>query len=247
MPLFGLLIGLSLGLTGVGAGSVLTPALVLIYHVRPTTAIGTSLVFGVLTKIAGTWQHLRQKTVDLQIVMRLAAGSVPAAVISVAGLAWLTRHGLGGAALDTFSQRALAGALILVAIVMTLRFFGRLPQRGDRAPTRWLVLLGVGLGVTVAITSVGGGSIAVATLAFLTPLGIASLVGTDMTHALILSVVTAPFYILYGHADVGLAAWLAVGSIPGVVIGSRLAYRLPGVVTKGAVTLAVWYVAFKLV
>lgn len=247
VPIFGLLIGISLGLTGVGAGAILTPALILIYHVRPATAVGTSLVFGVLTKAAGALQHVRQGTADLHVVGRLALGSVPAALVSAGGLLWLSRHGLRGAALDAFSQRAIAGALVLVAIVMTLRFLGRLPSREKTAGTTRLVLLGAGLGLTVAITSVGSGSIAVAALAMLTPLGIATLVGTDMVHALVLSIVTAPFYVISGHADLAFAGWLAVGSIPGVVIGSRLAYRLPEQVTKGAVLLAVWYVAVKLV
>ena len=242
--LLGFGIGVALGLTGVGAGAVLTPALVLFAGVRPVVAVGTSLVFSVITKTAGSAQHIRQGTSDLRMVRWMAAGSLPAAVVSLTLVHTVVSKGV---LLDVFTQRAITAALVVVAVVMTLRFLNRLPSRVRPASPRALTGLGALLGVMVALTSVGSGSVAIAVLGLLTPLGVASLVGTDMVHAALLAAVTAPFYIAAGHVDLPLALGLGIGSVPGVIVGSRLAKVLPERVARGAVLVAVWAAALKLV
>jgi uncharacterized membrane protein YfcA len=239
--LLGLAIGVALGLTGVGAGAVLTPALVLL-GVRPSVAVGTSLLFSLITKPAGAIQHLRQGTTDVRTVRWLATGSVPAAVASLVLVRTVVPRGV---LLDGFTQHALAAALVLVAIVLTLRLTNRLPRRRTSVPGIVLVAVGAVVGVTVALTSVGSGSLALAMLGVLTPLTVAQLVGTDMLHAAILAAVTAPFYVASGNVDVGLALGLGVGSIPGVVLGSRLTVMVPERFTRGTVVAAVWLVALK--
>ena len=234
-------IGALLGASGVGAGSVLTPALVLL-GVRPAIAVGTSLVFSLLVKPVGAAQHLRQGTADLRTVRWLATGSLPTAAASV-----LLVHTVipSRVLLDSFTQHAVAGALIVVALVMTLRLTNRLPQRSGTLHPAALVAVGAFVGLMVALTSVGSGSIAIAMLGVLTPLGVAQLVGTDMLHAALLAAVTAPFYLASGSVDVGLAVGLAIGSIPGVVVGSRLTVAMPERFTRGTVVAAVWLVAIK--
>lgn len=241
--LLGFGVGAGLGFTGVGAGSLLTP-LLLLFGMHPVTAVGTSLVFSAITKTAGSLQHLRQKTADFRIVRWMALGSVPSALVSLVLVRTIVPKGV---LLDAFTQRAITGALVLVAIVLTLRFLNRLPVRKTPAPPAALVTLGVLVGAMVAITSVGSGSIAVACLGLLTPMAVASLVGTDMTHAALLSFVTAPFYILAGAVNYEVALGLAIGSIPGVVLGSRLTTWVPEPVTRGAVLIVVWAVALRLV
>jgi uncharacterized membrane protein YfcA len=241
IALLGLGIGVALGLTGVGAGSVLTPALVLL-GVRPAVAVGTSLLFSVLTKPVGAAQHLRQGTADLHVVRWLATGSLPAAVLSLVLVHTVIPSRV---LLDSFTQHAIAAALVIVAIVLTLRLTNLLPRPTGAVPERRLVAVGVMVGVMVALTSVGSGSVAIAMLGVLTSLTVAQLVGTDMLHAALLAGVTAPFYLASGTVDVGLALGLAVGSIPGVVVGSRLAVSIPERFTRGTVVAAVWLVALK--
>lgn len=242
--LIGFAVGVGLGMTGVGAGAVLTPALVLLAGVHPVVAVGTSLVFSVITKTAGTIQHLRQGTIDLRTVRWMAAGSLPAALVSVILVRTVVPKGV---LLDVFTQRAIAAALIVVALVLTLRFFGRLPVRRRPAPPIALVVLGVLVGAMVALTSVGSGSVAITCLGLMTPMAVASLIGTDMAHAALLSLATAPFYMIAGSVNYTLALGLAIGSIPGVVIGSRLAAWLPEFVTRGAVLVVVWVVALRII
>jgi uncharacterized membrane protein YfcA len=210
--------------------------------VRPAVAVGTSLLFSVFTKPAGALQHFRQGTTDVRAVRWLATGSVPAAVASLVLVRTVVPPGV---LLDGFTQHAIAAALVLVAVVLTLRLTNLLPRRSTAAPRIALVGVGVIVGVTVALTSVGSGSLAIAMLGVLTPLTVAQLVGTDMLHAALLAAVTAPFYVASGNVDVGLALGLAVGSIPGVVLGSRLTVVIPERFTRGTVVAAVWLVALK--
>lgn len=240
----GFAVGTGLGLTGVGAGSLLTPVLVLFAGVHPVVAVGTSLVFSVITKTVGSLQHLSQRTTDLRVVRWMAVGSLPSAIASLILVRTVVPK---GALLDVFTQRAITAALVFVAIVLTLRFLNRLPVRRTPAPRTALIALGVLIGVMVALTSVGSGSVAVACLGLLTAMAVASLVGTDMAHAALLSYVTAPFYMLAGSVNYELALGLAVGSVPGVIVGSRLAAWLPERVTRGMVLVVVWAVALRLV
>jgi uncharacterized protein len=237
----GLGVGVSVGLTGVGGGSVLTPFLILFLRVHPAVAVATSLVFTLITRAVGSVQHLRQRTVDLKVVRQLAVGSVPAAVVS-----WLVLTNLfsaGGS--DEVRSRLIQVCLLIAAAVLTYRFFVPLrPGQGTNHPVK-LALLGIVIGAMVALSSVGSGSVAVAGLIGLTSLPVARVVGTDMVHALILAAVAAPLALLQTPFDFHLAALLIVGSLPGVVIGSRLAVLVPERVTRFTVAAAVWTLALK--
>jgi uncharacterized protein len=240
--LFGLGVGFSVGLTGVGGGSFLTPFLILVLRTHPAVAVATSLVFTLVTRAVGSIQHLRQQTVDLKVVRQLAIGSVPAAI--AASLA-LSRFAGGGSSSDAIRARLIQACLLVAAAVLTYRLFvPARPGQGDNNPVK-LTLLGVLVGSMVALSSVGSGSVAVAGLIGLTSLPIARVVGTDMVHAVILAAVATPLVLLQTRFDFHLAVLLILGSLPGVVIGSRLAVLVPERVTRLTVTVAVWTLALK--
>jgi uncharacterized membrane protein YfcA len=238
---FGL--GLALGLSGVGGGVVLTPLLILWLRLPATFAVGTSVAFSLVTKLVGGVQHLRQGTVDRSTVAWLAAGSMPSALLtSLAANTWGRRL-----LSEATTQRLVAGAVLLCAVVMTLRLVGVVKPLHRRPARVTLIPLGMALGAVFALTSVGSGSIAVAALVVLTPLAIAPLIGTDVTHAALMAAVTAPVYLAGGRVDVPVLLPLLVGSLPGVLLGSRLAARLPEPVIKGTVLVAVWAIAVRLI
>jgi len=240
--LFGLGVGVSVGLTGVGGGSFLTPFLILVMRVHPAVAVATSLVFTLVTRSVGSVQHLRQQTVDLKVVRQLAMGSVPAAIA-----AWLvlTHFVGGGSSSDQIRARLIQACLVIAAGVLTYRLFvPAQPGHGDNNPVK-LTMLGVLVGAMVALSSVGSGSVAVAGLIGLTSLPVARVVGTDMVHAVILTAVAAPLVLLQTKFDFHLAVLLILGSLPGVVVGSRLAVLVPERVTRLTVTVAVWTLALK--
>lgn len=240
--LFGLGVGFSVGLTGVGGGSFLTPFLILVLRTHPAVAVATSLVFTLVTRAVGSVQHLRQQTVDLKVVRQLAMGSVPAAI---AASLVLSRFAGGGSSSDPIRARLIQACLVVAAAVLTYRLFVPVrPGNGDDNPVK-LTLLGVLVGTMVAMSSVGSGSVAVAGLIGLTSLPIARVVGTDMVHAVILAAVAAPLVLLQTRFDFHLAALLILGSLPGVVIGSKLAVLVPERVTRLTVTVAVWTLALK--
>jgi len=227
-PLTGLFVGLLIGLTGIGGGALMTPFLILVLGTRPTVAVGTDLVYGAVTKLVGAGMHWRLGTVDLQLVKRLAYGSVPGGVAAVMVLRFLP----DSLDADEFVRRALGAVLMLVAVVLLSRHVGiRLPQMPERWRTAMqgsgTVAVGGFVGALVGFTSVGSGSLLVPFLVSVYRLSAAQVVGTDVFHAAILVTVTA-----VGHAQGGTVDWvivtgLLVGSIPGVAIGSWMAPRLP--------------------
>jgi len=239
--LFGLGLGVSVGLTGVGGGSFLTPFLILVLRTHPAVAVATSLVFTLVTRAVGSVQHLRQQTVDLKVVRQLAIGSVPAAI---AASLVLSRFA-GGSSSDSIRAHLIQACLVVAAAVLTYRLFvPARPGHGDNNPLK-LTLLGVLVGTMVALSSVGSGSVAVAGLIGLTSLPVARVVGTDMVHAVILAAVAAPLVLMQTSFDFHLALLLILGSLPGVVVGSKLAVRVPEPVTRLTVTVAVWTLALK--
>ena len=239
--LFGLGLGVSVGLTGVGGGSFLTPFLILVLRTHPAVAVATSLVFTLVTRAVGSVQHLRQQTVDLKVVRQLAIGSVPAAI---AASLVLSRFA-GGSSSDPIRAHLIQACLVVAAAVLTYRLFvPARPGHGDNNPLK-LTLLGVLVGTMVALSSVGSGSVAVAGLIGLTSLPVARVVGTDMVHAVILAAVATPLVLMQTSFDFHLALLLILGSLPGVVVGSKLAVRVPEPVTRLTVTVAVWTLALK--
>lgn len=229
-PLFslaGVLVGMLVGLTGVGGGSLMTPLLVLAFGFHPATAVGTDLIYAAATKTVGSAVHGLRGTVDWAIVRRLAIGSVPAAAATLLVLSRASVH-----AGDTGGTIAFLLGLTLVAtaiatffrariVAMIGPYFRGLSQRRLRALT---VLLGAGLGVLVSLTSVGAGALGMTALLILYPLApVNRLVGSDIAHAVPLTLIAGLGHWWLGSVDVLLLASLLAGSIPGIVLGSVLA------------------------
>ena len=227
--LSGAFVGLLVGMTGVGGGSLMTPLLVLLFGFHPSTAVGTDLLFASLTKTVGSAVHGGRGTVDWQIVRRLATGSVPAAVVTLVLL------GMGGRPspfVEHLITTVLGIILILTAIAVIFRnriviwATRRFGTRKPRAQALQTVLLGGILGTAVAISSVGAGAIGVTALLILYPgLPVARIVGSDIAHAVPLTLVAGIGHWLIGTVDFALLASLLVGSIPGIVAGSLIGSR----------------------
>jgi len=226
----GLFVGLLVGLTGVGGGSLMTPLLVLLFGVHANTAVGTDLLYASLTKTVGTGVHGARGTVDWAIVGRLAAGSVPAAVLTLLVLAHFNKP--TGAVNHVISE-TLGGALIVTAIALVFRqrivkfLEGRFSAPDPRRTTIATVVLGVVLGVLVSLSSVGAGAIGLTALLVLYPsLPAGRLVGSDIAHAVPLTLVAGVGHWLIGDVDFHLLFSLLTGSIPGIIVGSLISSRL---------------------
>ncbi len=232
----GFVTGVIVGLTGVGGGSLMTPALVLLFGIAPAVAVGTDLLFAAATKSVGTAVHREQGNIDWSIVAHLSGGSVPAALLTVGALHWFKPD---VAALAAAIKFALGLALLLTAAAILLRGrLARLAQRfqfsGSRQ-ARLTVLTGLALGVLVTLSSVGAGAIGVAALMLLYPeRPAAQIAGTDVAHAVPLTLIAGLGHAGLGHVDYTLLAALLIGSIPGIAIGSMLARRVPERLLKGA-------------
>ena len=249
--LAGVLVGLLVGLTGVGGGSLMTPLLVLVFGFHPVTAVGTDLLYASATKTVGTAVHGWRGTVDWRVVGRLAAGSVPTTVAMLFALSYATHRSA-----DTGHLVAtILGAVLLLtagAILFRERIVSRLAPRFGRLSDRrigWLtVLLGAVLGALVSLTSVGAGALVITALLVLYPrLELKRLVGSDIAHAVPLTLIAGLGHMTLGAVDFSLLVSLLAGSVPGIVIGSLVATRVSDrvLVPILAVTLAV--VGVKLV
>jgi uncharacterized membrane protein YfcA len=235
LTLAGLLVGLSIGLTGVGSGSLMTPMLVLLLGQPPSVAVGTDLAFSAITKGLATLSFARSGRIDWRIVGRLMWGGLPGTGAVVLWL-WSTRQQPG--LLDHAVLHYLAIILALGALVLLLQ--APLRRLGMKLTTRWLrhnegytqvftVLAGLLLGVTVALTSVGAGALGVVVLLCLYPLRLTTdrLVATDIAQALPITLLAACGHTALGHVDLSILGPLLLGSLPGVLVASRLAIRLP--------------------
>ena len=230
----GFMVGFIVGVTGVGGGSLMTPLLVLVFGVAPATAVGTDLLYAALTKMGGSWAHSKRGTVDWRVVKLLALGSLPAALLSMALL-----HHL---ALDEKHLRALITSVLSVALVLTALalLFKPWLQKIGRSPDGTVyelhahhlsgatILTGAALGVLVTISSVGAGALGVVLLLFLYPrLPTAKIVGTDIAHAVPLTLVAGLGHAVLGTVNYGLLGSLLLGSLPGIYLGSHLGVKIP--------------------
>jgi uncharacterized membrane protein YfcA len=229
--LSGLAVGFLVGLTGVGGGSLMTPLLVLAFGVHPTTAVGTDLLYAAATKTVGTGVHGFRRTVQWDIVGRLALGSVPASAATLLVLSQQARHGVSSSAPITVT---LALALIATAVAILFRkrivgfFAARTRELSPGRTTLFTMLLGAALGVLVSLTSVGAGALGMTVLLVLYPkMDVAKLVGSDVAHAVPLTLLAGLGHWMMGTVDWRLLASLLTGSIPGIVVGSLLAARTP--------------------
>lgn len=224
-----MLVGLLVGLTGVGGGSLMTPLLVLLFGFHPATAVGTDLLYAAATKSVGTAVHGTRGTVDWSIVRRLAIGSVPATVATLLVLSHVSRRADMG---DTIAA-VLGIALVATAIALFFRrrIVARVSPSFQALPAHRLAqlttLLGAVLGVLVSLTSVGAGALGMTALLILYPAApVNRLVGSDIAHAVPLTLIAGLGHWWLGSVDGGLLLSLLLGSVPGIVIGSMVATRV---------------------
>jgi uncharacterized membrane protein YfcA len=241
--LFGLGIGVLVGMTGMGGGSLMTPLLILIFGIQPTTAIGTDIVYSAITKIVGSWRHFKLGTVNMELVKWLSFGSVPAAVAGVALVSVLAEH-VGEERLDSLVYAVLGGTLLMVGIITLARalILRKLIDERDRFEVEKrhkvaAVVIGATTGFVIGITSAGSGTVIAILLIAVYRLAPKRVVGTDVFHAAILLSAAGLAHIVAGNVDFGLAANILVGSIPGVIIGSALSDKAPQGVIRTALGL----------
>jgi hypothetical protein len=224
-------VGVLVGLTGVGGGALMTPILILLFGIHPAAAVGTDLLYAAVTKSAGSVVHGLNRTIDWRVVRLLAAGSVPMTVVTIAALGHLD---INSAAARDLITVVLTIALFITALTLVFRekIVARYATRiGTLQPKQVVILtifVGGVLGVLVSITSVGAGAIGVTALILLYPkLPTARIVGSDIAHAVPLTLAAGIGHWLLGSIDLDVLVSLLLGSIPGILIGSYAAARIP--------------------
>jgi len=230
-PLSGFVVGAIVCLTGMGGGSLMTPLLILMFGVHPLTAVGTDLLYAALTKTAGTTIHSRNGNVDWRVAGVLAAGSLPATALTIWALSQLPQQSPTTATIISMSTGA---ALIVAAMAMFFRRHIRdyaLARADNPRRSRYsgpiTVVFGAMLGVLVSLCSVGAGALGVAVLFFLYPrLPPVRIVGSDLAHAVPLTLAAGLGHWLIGSVDWHIVGALLLGSLPGISIGSYLAARV---------------------
>ena len=237
-------VGVLVGLTGAGGGALMTPMLILLFSVKPSTAISSDLVAAVVMRPVGAAVHFQKGTVNLRLVGWMAAGSVPAAFL---GSYILHLFGQSKAAQDNV-EIALGSALLLGAAGMLLRWFldrrSGTPRVGtvQQVTPKPLATVAIGVvgGLVVGITSVGAGSLMIVLLMFLYPtLGASQLVGTDLAQAMPLTAAAALGALTFGHVAFPLTGAIIVGSVPAVLIGALLSSRLNDRHLRPAITFVI--------
>jgi uncharacterized protein len=230
---FGLGIGVLVGMTGMGGGSLMTPLLILIFGIQPTTAIGTDIFYSAVTKTVGGWRHFRMKTVNMELVKWLAMGSVPAAVLGVAIVSVLQDH-IGEDRLDSLVYAVLGGTLLMVGVITLTRalILRDLVDERDRFDVERrhkvaAVTIGATTGLVIGVTSAGSGTVIAILLIAVYRLAPKKVVGTDVFHAAILLWAAGIAHWVGGNVDFTLAANILIGSVPGVVIGAALSDKAP--------------------
>jgi uncharacterized membrane protein YfcA len=230
---FGLGIGVLVGMTGMGGGSLMTPLLILIFGIQPTTAIGTDIFYSAVTKTVGGWRHLRMKTVNMELVKWLALGSVPAAVGGVTLVSVIEQH-VGEDRLDSLVYAVLGGTLLMVGIITLARalILRNLVDERDRFDVERrhkiaAVVIGATTGFVIGVTSAGSGTVIAILLIAVYRLAPKKVVGTDVFHAAVLLWAAGLAHIVGGNVDFVLAGNILIGSIPGVIIGAALSSKAP--------------------
>ncbi len=239
---FGLGVGVLVGMTGIGGGSLMTPMLILVFGVTPVTAIGTDLAYAAVTKTVGGYKHLRQKTVDIRLSTWMALGSVPAAVGGVYVLTLL--EDWAGRDFEDLLLTILAIALLITGTATLVRAFLKRMHERERATIDLerrhkvaAVVLGVCVGFVLGVTSAGSGALIAVGLILLFRLIPTRVVGTDVFHAAILLWAAGIAHIVAGNVDFALVGTILLGSVPGVWLGSHWSVRVEPAVLR--TTLAV--------
>ncbi|HZW24750.1 MAG TPA: sulfite exporter TauE/SafE family protein [Gallionella sp.] len=250
----GFLVGLIVGVTGVGGGSLMTPLLVLFFGVSPATAVGTDLLYASITKSLGGWVHSRNGSVDWKVVGLLSLGSFPAALITIALLKYLA---LDEKALRGLVTGVLSVALLATAMVLLLKDqIKKLARRRDgtvyELHHRYLpgatIATGVVVGSLVTISSIGAGVLGTVGLLFLYPrMSPVRVVGTDIVHAVPLTAVAGMGHMALGTVDFVLLASLLLGSLPGIYIGSHLSAKVPEKILRPVLATMLLIIGLKMV
>jgi uncharacterized membrane protein YfcA len=231
--IFGFGIGAMVGMTGMGGGTLMTPLLILLFGVKPVTAIGTDIFYAAVTKTVGGWRHLKMGTVNMNLALWLAAGSVPASVIGVWAISILQDR-VGEEELDSIVYALLGGTLLMVGIITLARALilsNLIEERDDFELKRRHKIAAVAIGATtgfvIGITSAGSGTVIAILLIAVFRLSPKKVVGTDVFHAAILLWAAGIAHWVGGNVDFVLAGNILLGSIPGVIVGSHFAARAP--------------------
>ena len=253
--LSGFLVGLLVGITGVGGGSLMTPLLVFLFAFKPAVAVGTDLLFAAITKTGGVLiHHGKHKSVDWKIVKLLASGSLPA---SIATLFVLNHYASLGKDVSSFITYSLGIALILTSLALFFR--ARLQKAGQseeaHEPGRFhhlqapaTVVIGLVLGVLVTMSSVGAGALGTVALLFLYPrLQTLKIVGTDLAHAIPLTAVAGFGHWQLGNVNFTLLGSLLIGSLPGIWIGSHFSAKIPENYLRPILASVLMLIGFKFV
>ncbi len=253
--LIGLVVGVLVGLTGVGGGSIMTPMLVQVLKVNPLVAVGTDLLYSVPTRLYGAFLHRQQGTVNGEIVKALLWGGLPASVVSLAMLFWL-RHHIDVALVELWTRRAIGITLFLAAGMILAQPLLKKHQLDEtKEPFAWkpgrrarVIALGAVVGLIVTLTSIGSGAVTLPLLTLALPLvGLPELIGSDIAFAAFLIPAAALGRWTMGDVNVGLALNLLIGSLPGVYIGSKLCTRVHARWLRPAVAVTLIYVGSRLI
>ena len=248
--LAGFMVGILIGSTGVGGGSLMTPLLILLFGLHPAVAVGTDLLFAPITKSAGALVHGINGTIEWSVVRRLAAGSVPMAVLTMFALGYID---INSPAANDLMTVVLILALMITAVVLLLRklivskFGHRLSKLSPRDVANLTIAVGAFLGFIVSISSVGAGAIGITALVLLYPqLPIVRIVGSDIAHAVPLTLAAGIVHLSLGTVDLPVLASLVLGSIPGILLSSYVAARIPDRALRVVLAVILFLVATKL-
>jgi uncharacterized protein len=243
-------VGVLVGLTGVGGGSLMTPILILLFGIHPATAVGTDLLHAAVTKTAGSFVHGRNRTIEWRIVRRLAAGSIPTTIVTIAALSAID---INGSMARDLINAVLALALVITAVMLVFRnrivarYSPRFAALADRKIAAITVAVGAVIGTIVSISSVGAGAIGVTALVLLYPkLPAARIVGSDIAHAMPLTLVAGIGHWFLGSIDFAVFTSLILGSVPGILLGSYAAVRVPDRALRLVLAVTLLVVATKL-
>lgn len=230
--LTGFIVGMGIGLTGMGGALIMTPLLILVFGFSPTMAVGTDLIFASITKLFGSLQHFLQRTVHGKLVLYLSIGSIPGGLFGVFSLRTIDRYFVND--IDQILGKILGIVFIVVSIFMFCSLFRRKQSAdSERRPSLCLaIVLGIFGGMLVGMTSVGSGSLFIAILLVMSSLPASKLVGTDIVHAFFLTLTTGLVHASFGHVDWGFVWYLIAGSVPGILIGSKLTVNIPDWVVR---------------
>jgi len=231
LSLAGFLIGLLVGVTGMGGGSLMTPMLVLVFGFKPTVAIGTDILHGAIFKSFGAVRHRRLGTVHARLTLWMFAGSGPMSLLGVVVATWLDRHSSGAKDIEAY---AIGAALVIGGVGLVAKTFIKRGIQPDDAPfllARRDKVIALALGATcgfiVGLTSVGSGTLFGLVMVLVFPLTLPKIVGTDIFHAAALLWVAGFGHLVAGNVDLRTMAWLLTGSIPGVLISSQFTRVVP--------------------